>query len=88
MENITINGIRVFEHPLMDHLKEQVQFRFPKSKKKRIRDKWRKYSRNYRFVSKAIYMQQGDKIFVDAETYYKLMTDERFRQQMVPATKA
>ncbi len=51
---------------------ERVQFRFPKSKKKRIRKKWFKDSRNFKMVEKEIIIKIEDKLIVSEETYNKL----------------
>jgi len=62
-------GIKVFVDP---HLQDRIQFRFPRSKKKRIRKKWAKQERNYkRIPSKSIY-KIGDAIYVHPILYEQL----------------
>lgn len=43
-------GIRVYESV---HCQKREQFRFPRSKKKRIRNKWAKRERNYKYTPMA-----------------------------------
>ena len=44
-ESLLYKGMKCFRSPALDTL-DFVQFRFPKSKKKRIRKKWKKNSDN------------------------------------------
>lgn len=53
------------------HLKkEKYQFRFPKSKKKRIRKKWSKRESNFRY--KEFYLKIGNTLFVSKKMYDKI----------------
>lgn len=56
--NNVLGGIRVLES---SHCQERVQFRFPRSKKKRIRNKWIKREENVRYEPRA-YRFQGQVI--------------------------
>lgn len=57
--------MKIFQSTL---LQKQVQFRFPRSKKKRIKRKWQKDKRNFRIESNQAIIA-GDKIFVSPEVY-------------------
>lgn len=52
-------------------LSKQVQFRFPRSKKKRIKRKWQKDKRNFRTDQNQAIIA-GDKIFVSPEVYEEI----------------
>ncbi len=52
----SLGGFRVVESPLCQN---RVQFRFPKSKKKRIRAKWEKREENVRYVPTAYRAADG-----------------------------
>lgn len=54
---VTFKGVPVYSSPHMP-LTENRQFRFPRSKKKRIRKKWAKNPANYR-ESDVIWMISG-----------------------------
>lgn len=45
------------------HMTTYVQYRFPRSKKKRIRKKWAKNSRNWRHEPMKVIWQMGDTVY-------------------------
>lgn len=55
-----MGGLRFVSCP---HMADFMQVRFPRSKKKRIRKKWAKDSRNYRYVPWRKAYQLGDTVF-------------------------
>lgn len=67
------NGIKVVINNIIQPYYKSVQFKFPKSKKKRIRAKWRKRSDNFKLIyvddffycDGVLFMnqQQFDKVF-------------------------
>jgi len=54
--------------------RELVQFRFPSSKKKRIRKKWKKRRENYRMtdVHKCLFIKATNTMMVSTEIYNKI----------------
>lgn len=67
-------GIQVFVNDMACISKERKQYRFPKSKKVRIRKKWSKRRVNFRIqeVHKVIMLKSENKMFVSQKTYDKL----------------
>ena len=61
---IGIGGIRFVS---CQYMADFVQVRFPRSKKKRIRKKWGKDRRNYRYVPWKKAYQLGDTVFAHPE---------------------
>ena len=57
--------------------KERIQYRFPKSKKKRIRRKWFKRPGNWKIVEKEMAVKIEGKIYVSPKMFQKLK-DSRF----------
>jgi len=51
---------------------ESIQVKFPKSKKKRIRNKWKKNSKNFTIKMVEKFFVVGNKIILREETYQKL----------------
>lgn len=49
-----------------------VQFRFPKSKKKRIRNKWKKDPRNYRHIEVSKAFVVGHRMYVTTDMFNQL----------------
>jgi len=43
-------------------MRDKIQFRFPRSKKKRIRKKWAKQNKNYKFIPKQEMLIMGNQI--------------------------
>lgn len=54
------------------HLTETIQFRFPKSKKKRIRKKWSKNESNYRLAPSSNLYITNNTIYMHPETRKKI----------------
>jgi hypothetical protein len=48
---------------------ELKQFRFPKSKKKRIRKKWSKRKQNFKYITVQKMLKIGDTIFVSRKVF-------------------
>ena len=51
---------------------EKIQYRFPKSKKTRIREKWRKQLRNFKTVENHYAYKVDNRIIVSNKIYNKL----------------
>lgn len=68
------HGIQVFVNNMACISNEWKQFRFPKSKKKRIRKKWSKRTINFKIkeVHKVIMMKSENKMFVSQKTFDQL----------------
>ena len=53
--------------------KEKIQFRFPKSKKKRIRKKWAKRDTNFKTIEKHVcYKIPNDVLVISSKIYNEL----------------
>jgi hypothetical protein len=67
-------GIQVFVNDMACIRNEWEQYRFPKSKKVRIRKKWSKRRVNFRIheVHKVIILKSENKMFVSQKTYDNL----------------
>lgn len=67
-------GVDVFVNDMACISKEWKQYRFPKSKKKRIRKKWSKQGKNFRMqdIHRMIVMKEERKVFVSQKVYDKL----------------
>jgi hypothetical protein len=65
---------------------DYVQFRFPRSKKKRIRIKWSKRPDNHRETPTAI--QLGNTIMVHPEIHQRLMGDLVNKFKLAPDTRS
>ncbi len=66
------HGIEVFLDDRLCAREEWKQFRFPKSKKKRIRKKWAKKRINYKYKTVYRTVRYGNKLFVPSVVYNKL----------------
>ena len=62
---------------------EYYQYRFPKSKKVRIRNKWRRRPENYRERDSAVLFDK-DTLFVSPSLFEKLK-DDRFKEEWINA---
>jgi len=71
---VPLGGVDVFVNDMACISKEWKQYRFPKSKKKRIRKKWSKRSKNFRMqdVHRMIVMKDERRVFVSQKMYDKL----------------
>ncbi len=71
---VTSFGIQVFVNNMACISNEWKQYRFPKSKKKRIRKKWSKRNVNFRMqeVHKVIMFKAENKMYVSQKTFDKL----------------
>lgn len=79
LQGITIVPSRV----LVPHL-ESAQFRFPKSKKVRIRKKWSKNFANYHMVSKEPGVVMGNTVYVSEATFDLLKENYHSNQSVSP----
>jgi hypothetical protein len=59
--------VTVFESDLLCISQEQFQYRFPKSKKKRIRNKWAKQSKNFKFKEIHKMVVIGNNVYLSAK---------------------
>ena len=75
-----INGVDIISSELCV---KKIQFRFPRTKKSRIRKKWSKDSRNYKITPTILKM--GDKIIAHPSLVQQLKNDLTFRN--IPVSK-
>ena len=66
------NGFKIIPHPMLRPYLVSKQFRFPKTKKKRIRKKWAKKPENYKMVSEDKGIIIGDTVFVSQQAFDRL----------------
>lgn len=66
------NGIPVYVNDLLCIRKELKQFRFPKSKKRRIRKKWTNNTRNYRVEDVHKLVTLEGKMYVSQKDFDRL----------------
>ena len=69
-------GVNIYVNNYLQPITESVQFKFPKSKKKRIRKKWSKNSANFKLKTYDNVMIWDNKVFVNQEVYDKLINHE------------
>lgn len=72
-----LGGIEILES---EHCKERVQWRFPRSKKKRVRKKWAQREENVRYEPRAYRM--GTNKIICHPSYA-----QRLREELPPNTK-
>ena len=67
----------IFEMPFIacNYMADWKQFRFPRSKKRRIKKKWRKNARNFRMVPQKKIFRVGNSFYAHPE-----IVDEFWRQ--------
>lgn len=70
---MTVHGYRLICSDAIGY--EHRQFRFPLSKKRRIRKKWAKRDVNWRTVYKPTILKMGHEMICDRRTYERLMAD-------------
>lgn len=66
------NGFEVIVNDFACITVEGIQYRFPVSKKKRIRKKWKKRGSNYKMVGVHKGFQIGNKLYVSQKIFDKL----------------
>lgn len=69
---INQNGFQVFVNDSACIAKEFTQYRFPKSKKVRIRKKWSKNRKNFKLKDVHRVINMGDRLFVSSLYYEEL----------------
>ena len=67
-----LSGFRVYSSP---HMCDRVQFRFPRTKKRRIRKKWAKRVENWKTVPWDKVYRMGDAIYAHPIMIEKLKRD-------------
>lgn len=70
MEPIFLNGIEVVHDKYLPG-KRSIQVKFPKSKKKRIRNKWSKDQKNFKITAGCLFY--GSRVYVCTELYNELL---------------
>ncbi len=80
MTHGAITGIPVVVNDFACISKAWVQFRFPKSKKKRIRNKWACQARNYRTEEKHRAFKMGGKLIISSRML-KEFTEKKLNDQ-------
>jgi hypothetical protein len=77
-EGIVKTGdIRIVVNDLTCITYESKQFRFPKSKKVRIRNKWKKRRENYRVEKVHRAIKINDTMFVSSKIYEQILNSEK-----------
>lgn len=66
---IPTSGIQLIEDKNLSPIVEFIQFRFPKSKKKRIIKKWLKRKENFKRKETERFLKFDDKIIVSSKVY-------------------
>lgn len=66
-----------------NYLTKRVQFRFPRSKKKRIRRKWAKQAKNWRNIDNGNAYQIGDTLIVPPSVYEKIVEKLALRSEVL-----
>lgn len=61
------SGIKVVANDLVTEYRTIVQYRFPRSKKKRIRKKWRKRRENFRPKTSYRAIMMGNTVYVHSK---------------------
>lgn len=69
-----INGFNFIEDKFLLPDSKRIQFKFPKSKKKRIRKKWLKRNENYKTIETERFIKFNNTIIVSTKSYNKLKT--------------
>jgi hypothetical protein len=64
-----MHGTPVLVDDNLCQFREFIQFRFPKSKKKRIRKKWSKQTNNWKWKEKERIFKFEDKIIISSKAY-------------------
>lgn len=67
-----INGFNVIEDKFLLPDSKRIQFKFPKSKKRRIREKWMKRNENYKTIETERFIKFDNTIIVSTNSYNKL----------------
>ena len=70
-----LNGIEIISSPYIVPTTRSYQYRFPKSKKKRIRLKWRRRKENWKTVMEEHFIKWGDKIIVSKKHFEQLKNE-------------
>lgn len=74
-EDIAVDKFSGYAIEINDFLccrSKQIQYRFPKSKKTRIREKWRKQLQNFKTIEKHYAYKVNDRIMVSSKIYNEL----------------
>lgn len=72
-------GMRIVENKWLTPQLERKQFRFPKSKKKRIRAKWAKRRENWKTIEKDVFYVKDNTIFLSSKNYKQVIDHEQIR---------
>lgn len=67
-------GVNIYVNDYLQPITKSIQVKFPKSKKKRIRNKWSKRQCNFVLKTYDNGLVWGDKVFVNQEVYNRLST--------------
>ena len=73
-----LNGFKVFKNNMACVSTHWKQFRLPKSKKVRIRKKWRKNIFNFKTVEVHKVINIGDKIYLSERDYDRFINSPEF----------
>ena len=68
-------GIDVIVNDRITEFYEKVQFRFPKSKKRRIRKKWKKRPENFRMEKRNRVLKLGRQMFVHSLMFEQIKNE-------------
>lgn len=72
-----MNGMQVIIDDVSTKISKHKQFRFPRSKKKRINKKWSRRSANWRTYKITYSYIVGNKIIMDSKSFEQLKTNTR-----------
>lgn len=72
LSHFSYGGKILIEHKVLQRESAWVQVRFPKSKKQRIRNKWRKRDKNFGWVEQPKFMSKDDALYCDTKTFNQL----------------
>ena len=73
---MVFNGLRVYINDLACVIPDKTfQFRFPKSKKKRIRKKWSKRPQNWKTTYKHVTYKMADSIIMSRKTWIEIQKE-------------
>lgn len=70
-----LNQVQIMVNPFIQSRTERKQVRFPTSKKKRIRNKWKKDSNNFKTKEVEDTIKMGNKLYVSQKTYDRLLQE-------------
>lgn len=71
-----IGATKIIKNDLLCKRDKRIQYRFPKSRKKRIRKKWSKREANYKYVPDDIVLKAANILYMSRRVFNKLQKPE------------